>query len=593
MANLARRLIDYIESLEITQGRRAGERVALMPWQRRFIRGAFSPRAATAALTVGRGGGKSTLVAGIAAAAVAGPLRQRRGDVLIAAASFPQARVIFEAARGFLDPVIDAGPRAWQVSDSGQAARILHKASGARIRCLSHDARTAHGGQPALVILDEPAQYHAMSGEKMIAAAETSLGKLPDARLLILGTRAASSDHWFARMLDGGADYSQVHAAKPTDPPFRQATWRKANPSLPYMPDLLAAYKRESRKTKRDSDPSDLASFRALRLNLGVEELARRSLMSAEEWEALEGDVPPRGDVIFGFDLGDVGALSAIAGYWPDSGRLEVLASFPKLPELAVRGRRDQVGDLYQRCLAGGDLLLTGNRTVNIPALLESAISRWGYPAAIVADGFYEANLRDALDEVGLYNIDPVIRRGLEAAVVDLRDFRGAALDGRVTPRPQRLLRAALREATVHVVADGRERLAKNAESGRRKRGRDDTAAAVSGGIRRRRATGASVRIRRTGRRWARLRARVLEAAASTCPCGKLATDEHYKVPINRGGDAWSISNLVALCEGCHYDRPLARVYVRRVRQKIERDSEHPRPLVTKPGVGYVLRRHD
>ena len=39
-------------------------------------------------------------------------------------------------------------------------------------------------------------------------------------------------------------------------------------------------------------------------------------------------------------------------------------------------------------------------------------------------------------------------------------------------------------------------------------------------------------------------------------------------------------------------DRHLVRVYVRRVRQKIERDSEHPRHLVTKPGVGYVLRRH-
>ena len=39
-------------------------------------------------------------------------------------------------------------------------------------------------------------------------------------------------------------------------------------------------------------------------------------------------------------------------------------------------------------------------------------------------------------------------------------------------------------------------------------------------------------------------------------------------------------------------DRHLARVYVRRVRQKIERDAEHPRHLVTRPGVGYMLRKH-
>ncbi len=39
-------------------------------------------------------------------------------------------------------------------------------------------------------------------------------------------------------------------------------------------------------------------------------------------------------------------------------------------------------------------------------------------------------------------------------------------------------------------------------------------------------------------------------------------------------------------------DRHLARVYVGRVREKIERDPDSPRHLVTKPGIGYMLRRH-
>ena len=43
-------LIDYIESLEITQGRRAGERVELMPWERRFLRGAFASGSAQSEL---------------------------------------------------------------------------------------------------------------------------------------------------------------------------------------------------------------------------------------------------------------------------------------------------------------------------------------------------------------------------------------------------------------------------------------------------------------------------------------------------------------------------------------------------------------
>lgn len=39
-------------------------------------------------------------------------------------------------------------------------------------------------------------------------------------------------------------------------------------------------------------------------------------------------------------------------------------------------------------------------------------------------------------------------------------------------------------------------------------------------------------------------------------------------------------------------DRHLARVYVQRVREKIERDPGAPRHLVTKPGVGYMLRKY-
>ena len=39
-------------------------------------------------------------------------------------------------------------------------------------------------------------------------------------------------------------------------------------------------------------------------------------------------------------------------------------------------------------------------------------------------------------------------------------------------------------------------------------------------------------------------------------------------------------------------DRHLARVYVRRVRRKIEREPGAPRHLVTKPGVGYMLHKH-
>ena len=54
-----------------------------------FHRGAFSVRG-DVALSVGRGNGKSALVAGIACATIdpGGPLRQRRAETVIVASSF-------------------------------------------------------------------------------------------------------------------------------------------------------------------------------------------------------------------------------------------------------------------------------------------------------------------------------------------------------------------------------------------------------------------------------------------------------------------------------------------------------------------------
>ena len=55
-----------------------------------------------------------------------------------------------------------------------------------------------------------------------MAAIRTSLGKIPNSRLVAIGTRPDAPDHEFQRLLDGGATYSQVHAARPDDPPFQR-----------------------------------------------------------------------------------------------------------------------------------------------------------------------------------------------------------------------------------------------------------------------------------------------------------------------------------------------------------------------------------
>ena len=255
--------------------------------------------------------------------------------MVVAAPSYPQARICFEAAREFLRPFTNPGgaeiDRAvWQIADSRNHASIEYRPTGSRIRCVGHKGATAHGAQAVLTILDEPAQYGETEGRKLYAAARTGLGKIPGSRLLVIGTQPEDSDHWFSKLLDANAgmsDYAQLHCAGKADNPYRRPAWHAANPSLRFMPDLLATYERDSRAARHDS--GEKAAFLSLRLNLGVSEIARRELISAGQWEAIEGSAERAGPYVLGCDIGDVGAMSAYAGFWPATGRLEVLGCFP------------------------------------------------------------------------------------------------------------------------------------------------------------------------------------------------------------------------------------------------------------------------
>ena len=161
-------LIRYLSDLTVTQGRLAGQPFTVLPWQGRFVRGAFAPGVQSAALSVARGNGKTALLAGIAAATLDGPLAVPRGETVIVASSFEQARISFEHILAFAGDKL-ANKRRWKIWDTAQQARIECRKTGARVRCIGSDPRRAHGLAPVLVLADEPAQWLESTGEKMVS----------------------------------------------------------------------------------------------------------------------------------------------------------------------------------------------------------------------------------------------------------------------------------------------------------------------------------------------------------------------------------------------------------------------------------------
>ena len=480
-----RRLIDYLGGLTLAGGDHDGAPFTVLPWEARFVRGAFAV-SGPAALSVGRGNGKSAFVAGIAAAVVDpdGPLHGPRRECVCVASSFDQSRIIFEDVLAFLQGRgFDLDDRkVWRKQDSANRAVIEFRDSGARVRCIGSDPARAHGLRPALALLDEPAQWEATKQDRMVAAIRTGLGKVPDSRLIALGTRPADGAHWFAKLLKGGAAYAQVHASRPDDPPFRLRTWRRANPSFDHLPSLREKIREETPGAR--VDPGLLAAFRSLRLNAGTADSEVATLLDAGLWERITGSAP-RGILpgsarcVWGVDLGGTAAQSAVSAFWPATGRLESLAAFPTEPTLEERGLKDGVGRLYRECAETGELLTLGGAAVDVGALMRAARDRFGRPSTVSADRWREGELRDALKAAGIRSTLDLRGQGFKDGGADVREFRRGCAEGKVTPAPSLLLTYAMSEARTISDPSGNAKLCKGSEGGRRHRARDDAAAAA------------------------------------------------------------------------------------------------------------------
>lgn len=477
-------LVKFLSDLRVTQGPRAGEYFTVLPWQKRFCRGFLSSQ--VSALSVARGNGKTTLLAGIAAAALSGPLARERGEVLLIAGAFSQAKISFDHVLNFLNP----GERRYRILDSTGKAEIQDRDTGAKLICAGATPRLAHGRAPHLILGDEPSSWLHTQSEKMVAALLTGLGKHSDSRCVFLGTRPGSPDHFFEKMLQGNADFSACYATPKElyeHKPFTMAAIRKANPSLDHMPDLRAAIMKDAERAKKDG--SLLPAYLALRLNAGVSETVEAVLLEAGTWERIEGTAAPAdGPTVWGVDLSTSAAQSAVSCFWPQTGRLEALSAFPAVPNLKSRGTTDGAGTLYEVCFKRGELIIAGNHTVDVPELLRVALARFGVPSQLVCDRWRAADLREACEKAEI-PLCRVVHRGMgfKEGAEDVRNFRKACLDGKVTPVPSLLLRSAMSVSRTTSDPAGNAKLAKAGE-GKRPGARDDAAAAsvlaVSSGMR-------------------------------------------------------------------------------------------------------------
>ena len=160
-------LRDWLGNLVVTQGRYAGQKLEIFGWEEELLE-ALAGGAQIVAASMGRGGGKSCFCAALALASIAGPEAQARSECVVVAASFSQARLVFEHALGFGEQLgIGADRKTWRVVNSSQLAILENRESGARLRVLGSDPRRALGLASALLLLDEPSAWPANTAQAM------------------------------------------------------------------------------------------------------------------------------------------------------------------------------------------------------------------------------------------------------------------------------------------------------------------------------------------------------------------------------------------------------------------------------------------
>lgn len=475
------RAMQFMHGLRVPEGPNAGKLVRLAPFQCQFLTGALAEGTAGAVLSIGRGNAKTALSAGIALGALVGALdRQPRREILVAARTRDQGRIAWDFACGF-SASLPLEVQRGLIYRRAPRLEIEYAGDGGGhvLRVIAADGKSALGGAPTMAILDERGHWALDRGDELEAALLSGLGKR-GGRAFLISTSAPDDAHPFSRWIDAPPQgfYAQEHRPEPGLPADDRASLLEANPGSPYGIGAGLDWLEAQAQRAIARGGNALTSFRLYNRNERVSGEARDLLLTPDEWLACEvADLPPReGPCVIGIDLGGSASMTAAAFYWPDTGRLEALGTFPGAPSLLDRGQVDGVAGRYVEMANRGELITMGDRTVPVSPWLVEVMRRVvdAPVAALAMDRYKQSELSEAIHRAGIRT--PLVWRGqgFRDGGEDVERFRRAAYDGRVKAAPSLLLRSAFADAVCLKDPANNLKLAKA-----RSMGRIDAAAAA------------------------------------------------------------------------------------------------------------------
>ena len=446
--------IRFIEGLRIPEGPRSGRPLKLAPFQKQFVRGALAEDVMTGVLSVGRGNAKTALASGIALGAMLGTWdRQPKREILIAARTRDQAAIAWRFVAGLATSLPEDMQRGLIYRRSPRLEIEWEGDGGGHvIRALAADGKSALGSAPTLVLMDERGHWSADRGDALEHALLSGLGKR-GGRALIISTSAPDDAHPFSRWIDDAQEgvFVQEHRPSPGLPADDRDSLLLANPGARHGIGADLTWLEAQARRAQARGGSALTTFRLYNRNERISGETRDLLLTVDEWMNCEvSELPARsGPVVVGIDLGGSASMSAAAFYWPETGRLEAVGTFPTSPSLGDRGAADGVSGRYVEMRERGELTTLGEKTVPVAPWLADVLRHVAGEriAAILADRYKASELAEGMQRAGV--TAPVIWRGFgfKDGGEDCERFRRACFDGQVKSKPSLLLRSAFADA--------------------------------------------------------------------------------------------------------------------------------------------------
>lgn len=350
------RVVAFMEDMPVTQGKLAGTKMQLRPWQvEQFLEPIFTVdnegkrRVRTATLSMGRKNGKTGISAALALCFLVGPEAEERGEIYFCAMDKAQAAKAWAECKAMLEAHPELSQRVNIIRFSKEIEVLEGQGKGSVLKALSADADSKLGLSPSFVLCDEIGYW---PKRDLFDAMDSALGARDEPLIVAISTQAKDDTHFFSEMIDYGLKIKDgeveddsfhlaMFSASMDDDPWDPATWEKANPALG---DFLSMEQVERMAMQAQRIPSKEADFRNKVLNQRIDGTVR--FIAAREWndcnlgKIVDDDLAGR-ECFGALDLSAARDLTCFLLVFPeDGGRYTVLPRF-FLPEFDIDGKSD------------------------------------------------------------------------------------------------------------------------------------------------------------------------------------------------------------------------------------------------------------